>query len=1130
MAESERLIEAMRLLAPNMNLTGRHALVAALLEQGSTPTPTSSDPVTTELVNVAASIYELIDGGVFVHEFVDKLWDFIASRESGGTISKDTADKVRQFVRVTCSGVAGDAGSLSPNSAVKEKISMLSSSVDALCMLNDRVNYDLTADPKYSELTLSTGGIKLEGATTDPSGSPARELSSLVCIELLNPRLGISNRDSSAVAAFTSFATPVEMSRCVPFVDIRISTSSSLAQDTTSPAPLSLVSFLGGPDMTLGRGTADSFMSYTSDGQQRPVGMEIFTSPQTLSQHKGPTTLDDDAPAIFDRFRPFMSLKGLSLSVAATKGMMSYKSGKLDVVVHDRSRLGLVANMIRPGLYQGTELDIEYGWSGPGGRLTDVSRSPIAVLLDSMRVIEKYSIVNSSMNFDEAGQANISLTIAMKGIDSIMSADISMCSNTAATALASLVSEVSELIDRERSQDAGRFGRLFNETLMSAASSSESALAVDPVKLKELRTKIQSIKRRSGLGSLDIELAQKLDELFKSSGALDDFKQSADAAVKKELAALANGVEIFPCSDGQIGSRVIGGDVVVPAGDSGYGDRIVNPVSLGRVLAAFVGKTLVSTGRFDEIQFVFHTFNEKASFMRDLSIAKFPISMSDLESAVKDIAAKNIKVGVMQFVAMLNDRFVGNPASQAYGFRTLYKIDKETGDYVRKESETESGTAALVAKEDAIIKSSGINNGIFRLPKLAMYPECVLSKSDPAKSILRLHVIDETTSAFETYNDLLRATSDVDLTQFGLLDEAKHPILSLAPELAPGPYGARKSDLLKQLQDAGVVSFSSKSSNPSGVELEADVDPSKLLVGKSISDVKRFVSRGLPTILFGRSGGAVMEAGLGSLNDPRLTTVNIINNDRMDASKPDNSRSRGLPMQIMPTECTVKMLGCPLLSFGQYFFVDFNTNTTADNIYAVTSLDHSIENGSFLTTAKLTMIDAYAKYTSMAKKLTFASNWIASSLGQAKQPTPPPATTTTTAAKAQGTPPAFLTSLGLLSFSTELKEMSLDEHSLVIAVVIDKESMSTVTVGSRPYIVVPSGQTIRQLSLPSSLDSSVAIVIVPLAPNRSTKITGTVYNYVGFPSQSDAASLAALGTVSGTSITFDSTDWAALFI
>ena len=43
------------------------------------------------------------------------------------------------------------------------------------------------------------------------------------------------------------------------------------------------------------------------------------------------------------------------------------------------------------------------------------------------------------------------------------------------------------------------------------------------------------------------------------------------------------------------------------------------------------------------------------------------------------------------------------------------------------------------------------------------------------------------------------------------------------------------------------------------------------------------------------------------------------------------------------------MLGCPLVRYGQQFFIDLKTNTNLDNVYGVTRITHTFTPGNFTT-------------------------------------------------------------------------------------------------------------------------------------------------------------------------------------
>jgi len=84
-----------------------------------------------------------------------------------------------------------------------------------------------------------------------------------------------------------------------------------------------------------------------------------------------------------------------------------------------------------------------------------------------------------------------------------------------------------------------------------------------------------------------------------------------------------------------------------------------------------------------------------------------------------------------------------------------------------------------------------------------------------------------------------------------------------------------------------------------------------------------------------------------------------------DGADAQGTRDSGLPMRVSPTSLSIETFGCPLFNFGQQIFFDFGTGTTADNIYAVVGIDHTIGPGEFKTSVKLIQLDTWGKFESM---------------------------------------------------------------------------------------------------------------------------------------------------------------------
>ena len=54
-------------------------------------------------------------------------------------------------------------------------------------------------------------------------------------------------------------------------------------------------------------------------------------------------------------------------------------------------------------------------------------------------------------------------------------------------------------------------------------------------------------------------------------------------------------------------------------------------------------------------------------------------------------------------------------------------------------------------------------------------------------------------------------------------------------------------------------------------------------------------------------------------------------------------------MTVLPASLNVTTFGCPLIEYGQQYFVDLQTGTTADNLYAITNINHTLSAGQFDT-------------------------------------------------------------------------------------------------------------------------------------------------------------------------------------
>ena len=89
--------------------------------------------------------------------------------------------------------------------------------------------------------------------------------------------------------------------------------------------------------------------------------------------------------------------------------------------------------------------------------------------------------------------------------------------------------------------------------------------------------------------------------------------------------------------------------------------------------------------------------------------------------------------------------------------------------------------------------------------------------------------------------------------------------------------------------------------------------------------------------------------------------------------EPNGDLPGGLPLQIIPCEVNISCLGNPLIDFMQQFFIDFQTGTSIDNLYAVVGMSHKISAGEFSTDIKMAPLDAWGRYRSLIERVNVAA-------------------------------------------------------------------------------------------------------------------------------------------------------------
>lgn len=820
----------------------------------------------------------------------------------------------------------------------------------------------------------------------------------LVSVLVNDVQLMPSSRDTGIGELFMNFIPSVEMSRAVPYLDIGLCIPGSNSPDSRAQV-VTLASSLGYKPTEDENDPNNLFftgLDSTEVGiENRNVrsGIELFTAPQTLTDRRQFIEPDDLAAGNslstalpLDRFKPFASFSGLTIDVVNSNGLISHKTAKMTITVHDRGRLHELAAFIKPELYSRTHLYVEYGWSHPDD---DIDKNPFGYLINTLRVVEKYTIVNSSFSLDDSGQVQVDIQLFARGSERLNLADISR--GEGVEVVYEKIEEQVEVINtalqnlRDDETVQSELADIFSSQVLGAVTSTDSSVtAVDDDVREEI---FEIINQRIESSTDNEDLTNIRDALVTIYGESDAESQSPDSAplvsqleatiavsleLKRRL--LYNGIDTF-LSDQSVKSIRPTAAGTIEETEIGTDDY----VSLGKLLNIYVGKPLAATRRFAEVQLLFYPFNANSSNLRNISTANFPIKKREFERMLQEETELTANLPLERFINILNRDFVANQASEIYGFSSLYGPADENG---RREliEELQNDQTRYVGLKQQLLRNvygGDTEEAIFKLPDLQFHVEAVPVRSninvDTDRStalyntILRIHIFDASASPYESALSVYRAATT------NRLNAIRRPRDEENDEMS---HGAVAQALIDRAIQDGILEVLPRNSVQTATEERI---PETYRIRGGVGGIKRYMRKVVPSVRYGTPGSAIIQASFDSLADSSLSTIHMLRAGS-GGDGPPGVRDGGLPLRISPTEVNVETFGYPFFNIGQQFFFDFDTGTTADNIYGVAGASHSLEPGRFTSSVKLVPIgDAYGEYRALVDEIANAIRTIRSS-------------------------------------------------------------------------------------------------------------------------------------------------------
>ena len=977
-------------------------------------------------------------------------------------------------------------------------------SIEESYNLNNFLNFNSSSN-SISAVKKTVNVHKADGKVVDPT----REEPSISAVLLNSDYLRCGAKNALELSAFFNIIPTLEYAKAYPYFNASFILPSVSKSDVTQvfkTATLNQFMFgsLPSSDVTENYNSFENVIVNDQDKIGVKTNLSVFTSPQTMVNmdekvgHNDYVQADQNQlriTSIHDKTRPFMTLKTFTIDVSPTQGLMSFKTGKMSLVLHDRTRMTDIAPFIKPDLFGsfGAEILVEYGWKHNQGEEKDNFgnyKNPIGSFLNSSRTVEKYMITNSQFSIESNGQVNINLSIAMKGPIDIRQTEISADSEKAlqenklslatsaynnnknsffrAIKLPSFLASdtdfnqavaLSAPVYKKKTLNAEQKRKL--EKFKTEASGLAGFLKTVTFESGKLTFKKETLKRRQTL--LDKYFGKTFTSLLKQSSdnknivytnaALQADPESQITALRSTLLNIKKTIQSILDDDERREQNVrsyveslIGGITTDYFKSKLLSDTISkykkkeeakdieiigdNYVTLGAIITSLVGTHMSSTGKYNEIQMVYHTVNKQCGLASriyskegvTLNIASIPVEKNMLEAFLKDLFTQKTVLTLESLISQIIVKFVMTKDNPMYGLSDLYRRKEEYSDpvkpvYKNKKFKTRS---SLKTPEDRLnYFYYGSDKEIYDVDPKVIPPSIHLSFDTLARAnfegsdtnyedtICRINIYDRNDNPYQELSTLYNATvmgqsnninstlkkAATFLQKYNHIEELKK---SLAKAKDKKPIDKKLIKSLKSRINAEIIELGGTDNVGQSaaaidsrikkfiVALTDDSDGKRPIFQKIIKDNKTFYTLNrknigeikekykkiIPTATFATQNTSLINASVATVNEGKLNTVYITRADRNDQQRLNSKVVVDMPLRILPAQASIEVFGCPWINFGQFIFLDFETGTTIDNTYAVTGIQHTISPGVFRTNVSLSYGDVYGKYQGYADVLS----------------------------------------------------------------------------------------------------------------------------------------------------------------
>lgn len=424
---------------------------------------------------------------------------------------------------------------------------------------------------------------------------------------------------------------------------------------------------------------------------------------------------------------------------------------------------------------------------------------------------------------------------------------------------------------------------------------------------------------------------------------------------------------------------------------------VTGEISLAKILLSFVGEPLAASGKFDDVQIVFYPFNLYAGTANRLNIGQFLVNAEYFYTKLVlwryERAGQSLSISVRDFLEWLTANIVDDPMSRSYGISDLYKrtVDGDSENTVIGIT-TRDQDGAVYMQKLAEKLAHVTPNGEFRMPVIGYHIETSPGKLSTGtesvsyednKSILKIHIYDTLNTPFESLQQINNSRVDGVISSIGEATtdyrsavaniEANQSAANARANTQENIAARRAVETNNQAKISSAAEFNrlvQQAREQNLLEIIPGSSPTRYRIVGGPDKLKKFFMENSPYIIYGAAGSTVKRATLSSQQNSQLSTINMLRSGQGTSVEPNGENPGGLPMRVIPTQLEIETIGCPYLTVGQKFFVDFNTGTTADNFYAVVGVSHVIEPGNFTSRIRMAPMDGYGQYINILTQIT----------------------------------------------------------------------------------------------------------------------------------------------------------------